>query len=218
MRIEVDAILFDNDGVLVDSHDQVDQAWRQLAGEFDLEADGLLAEVVGARAIDTLRRHLAPDQLDAGVARLEDIEVDLATATQPLAGAIELLKQLPEHQWSIATSASRRLAEARWAGAGIVPPPATVTADDVERGKPDPEPFLAGAKALGVDPTRCVVFEDSAPGGAAGLAAGAAVIAVGGQAWSVEPVARVRDLTEVSIQPGPEGSLVVCLDSVDASA
>lgn len=213
VRIEVDAILFDNDGVLVDSHEQVDRSWRQLAEEFDLEPEKLVVEAVGARSADTLGRHLPPDRLDAAVARLEDIEVDLAAATQPLAGAIELIGQIPDHRWAIATSASRRLAEARWKGAGIAHPHATVTADDVERGKPDPEPFVAGARALGVDPTRCVVFEDSAPGGAAGMAAGAAVIAVGGQAWPVEPVARVRDLTEVSIELSPEGSLVVCLDS-----
>lgn len=197
MRVECDAILFDNDGVLVDSHDQVDQAWRQLAAEFGLDFEALWTELVGARSRDTLSRYLAPGVLDAAVHRLEDLEVELATATQPLAGALTLIDQLGAQRWAIVTSASRRLAEARWRGAGVTTPDKTVTADDVSRGKPDPEPFLTGAEYLGADPNRCVVFEDSAPGGEAGRAAGAMVIAVGDQPWSFEPTLRVKDLSQV---------------------
>ena len=197
MRVECDAILFDNDGVLVDSHDQVDQAWRQLAAEFGLDFEVLRTELVGARSRDTLSRHLASGVLDAAVRRLEDLEVELAAATQPLAGALDLIDQLGEQRWAIVTSASRRLAEARWSGAGVRTPNTTVTADNVSRGKPDPEPFLTGAEYLGVNPNRCVVFEDSAPGGEAARAAGARVIAVGDQPWPFEPSLRVKDLSQV---------------------
>lgn len=192
-----DAILFDNDGVLVDSHAQVMQAWAQLAHEFGIDFAVLERQLVGARSGDTLSRHLEGEVLDRAVERLEKLEVDLAAHTDPLGGARPLLDQLGDGSWAIITSASRVLAEARWKGAGIVAPPNTITADDVSCGKPDPEPFLAGASALGVDPHRCVVFEDSAPGGEAGRAAGATVIAVGGQPWTFEPTARVPDLSQV---------------------
>lgn len=202
VEIEADAILFDNDGVLVDSHAEVDRAWRQLAAEFDLDAETLLPELIGVRAIDTLSRYLPPERLDEATGRLEDLEVELADITRPLAGAVELLDQLSGLRYTIVTSATRRLAEARWNGAGITIPDGPITADDVSKGKPDPEPFLAGARRLGVDPGRCVIFEDSPSGGEAGFAAGATVVAVGSVAWRREPVARVRDLTQVRVRPG----------------
>lgn len=203
MQISVDAILFDNDGVLVDSHAQTEQAWRQLADEFDLDAAGLLAELAGVRAVDTLGRHLSGPPLAAAVARLEDLEVDLAHLTRPMPGAVELLGRLPEGAWTVVTSATRRLATARWEGAGLPVPAVTVTAEDVERGKPHPEPFLAGAAGLGVDPRRCLVFEDSPSGGAAARTAGAAVVAVGDQPWPEEPPVRIPDLRPVSLD-GPD--------------
>ncbi len=202
MLIEADAILFDNDGVLVDSHREVELAWRRLADEFDLDAETLLPELIGVRAVDTLSRYLSPDRCRAATRRLEHLEVELAADTEPLSGAIDLLAQLDGRPWTIVTSATRRLAEARWAGAGISVPVRPVTADDVSRGKPDPEPFLIGARVLGVDPRRCLVFEDSPSGGLAAAAAGATVVAVGSIEWSIEPAARVADLTEVSVGEG----------------
>lgn len=201
MQIEADAVLFDNDGVLVDSHREVVEAWTQVGTEFGLDIERLLVELVGVRAIDTLSRHLPPDRCQQAVDRLEILEVELADQTRPLAGALELLTQLgdPVGRWTIVTSATRVLANARWAGAGIRIPPKTVTAEDVTKGKPDPEPFLTGARMLGVDPARCVVFEDSPSGGAAAMAAGATVVAVGHLAWADEPAVRVADLRSVSV-------------------
>lgn len=216
MRIHASAILFDNDGVLVDSHDEVEQAWRQLAGEFGLDAETLLPELIGVRSVDTLSRYLPSEQCSEAVDRLEDLEVELAAQTRPLTGAVALLDQLAGldgARWTIVTSATRRLAVARWAGAGITIPPSTVTADDVSKGKPDPEPFLVGARKLGVDPGRCVVFEDSPSGGAAGVAAGASVVAVGSIEWETRPVARVQTLDQVSVTAGDAGGLVVSLES-----
>lgn len=207
-RITCDALLFDNDGVLVDSHSQVMQAWAELADEFGIDFDKLRTTLVGARSRDTLSKHLAEETLDRAVERLEVLEVELAAANAPLAGALELTNQLAEGPWAIVTSASRVLAEARWHGASIVKPRHTISADDVSRGKPDPEPFLAGAKALGVDPSRCVVFEDSAPGGEAGRAAGATVIAVGDQPWAFEPEHRVNDLSQVTALRDTDGWLI----------
>lgn len=199
MRFDVDAVLFDNDGVLVDSYHLVEAAWRELAEEFDLRIDVLLGELAGVRAIDTLARHLDRDRAQSAVARLEDIEVDLAAQTQVMAGARELIGRLPGGSWAIVTSASRRLAAARWRGAGLTTPDVTVTADDVESGKPHPEAFLTAVERLGVTSDRCIVFEDSASGGLAARAAGLTPIAVGDQSWPFAPVARINDLTSVSV-------------------
>ncbi len=210
VQIEAEAILFDNDGVLVDSHAQTEQAWRTLAIEFGIDIGPLLVELVGRRAADTLSRHLSGSDLDAAVARLEDLEVGLAHLTEPGAGAAELLSRLPTGRWTVVTSAARRLAVARWQGAGLPVPPVTVTAEDVTRGKPDPLPFLVGAERLGIDPTRCLVFEDSPSGGEAARAAGAMVIAVGAQPWPIEPDARIPDLRALSVTT-PEGSAVLAV-------
>ena len=209
MEITVDAVLFDNDGVLVDSHREVEQAWRQIADEFDLDTDRLLVELVGRRAVDTLSDHLGPEQCRRATARLEDLEVEMASQTRPLAGAHDLLGQLDGAQWTIVTSAARRLAEARWRGASIRFPDRVVTAEDVANGKPDPEPFLVGAAVLGVDPSRCLVFEDSPSGGEAARAAGAAVVAVGALDWPFAPLARIDDLTRVTASLEADGAITL---------
>ena len=214
LSIEVDAVLFDNDGVLVDSHAQVEQAWTQATSEFGLDIAEMLSELVGVRAVDTFSRYLPADQVDAACSRLEDLEVELADQTASMPGAQALLAALPSDRWTIATSATRRLAVARWEGAGIPVPAAdrSVSADDVSAGKPDPEPFLAAAACLGFDPTRCVVFEDSSSGGAAGAAAGATVIAVGDQPWSTKPAARIPDLTAVTVADTSGTTVTLAID------
>jgi mannitol-1-/sugar-/sorbitol-6-phosphatase len=208
MRIEAAALLFDSDGVLIDSHHLVNAAWRQLAEEFDLNFEILSGQFTGKRSEDTLRDHLSPGLLPDAVGRLEDIEVDMATGCTPIDGAIELLDSLPEGSWTIVTSGSARLAEARWRGAGIPVPAVVVTADDVSAGKPSPQPYLKAAAILGVEPARSVVFEDASPGGEAGRAAGATVVAVGRQHWTTKPLARVDDLSQVTASASAVGVLL----------
>jgi sugar-phosphatase len=195
--LEAEAVLFDSDGVLIDSHRVVETAWRQLAAEFHLDADRLIREQPGVRAGDTLSRHLSPGRTRHAVARLEDLEVDLAEQVEPLPGALDLTRQIPAMRWAIVTSASRRLATARWVTVGIEVPPTTVTADDVSTGKPDPTPYFKAADLLEVEPTRCVVVEDSPSGGLAASALGATVVAVGDQRWATEPNIRIHDLTQI---------------------
>lgn len=199
VELTVAGVLFDSDGVLVDSHRQVELAWRRLCSEFGVDYAALAAELIGVPARQTLARHLAGDALERAVARLEDLEVETADPTDPVPGAAALLTALPAERWAVVTSATRRLGEARWRGAGLPLPAHSVTYDDVHRGKPDPEPFLTGAARLGVAPADCVVFEDSASGADAAVAAGARVVAVGDHRWRVEPVARVPDLTAVTV-------------------
>lgn len=205
-------VLLDSDGVLVDSHDLVVEAWSEIAQIHDLDIDRLLRELVGVRANDTLSHHLPEPLASQAVKHLEEIEVESADETPALAGARELVDRLPLDRYAIVTSASHRLASARWAGAGIRVPPVVVTADDVSRGKPDPEPFVTGAARLGIAPGACVVFEDSPSGGRAARAAGTIVIAVGRQPWDVEPAARIADLSAVSVGVGDRtGDLVLHL-------
>ncbi len=199
MRIEADAVLFDNDGVLVDSHGPTHAGWKHLCDEEGLDFDEVARHLAGVRAVDTLARFLPAERVDEAFARLEDLEIEYSSDVDPIPGALDLLAALPDGCWTIVTSATPRLAEVRWRHAGITPPVPHVTADDVDRGKPHPDPFLAGARLLGVDPTRCVVFEDSPSGGAAGAAAGATVIAVGDQPWDITPAARVPDLRSVRV-------------------
>lgn len=200
IELEASAILFDNDGVLVDSHALVDQAWSEVASVYRLDFNQLLSELAGVRAADTLGKYLEQPDLNEAVALLEKLEVGLADQTPSLMGASALLASLPPGAWTIVTSASKVLAEARWTGAGIAWPENIVTADDVTRGKPDPEPFLMGASKLNVPVEACVVFEDSDAGGRAGRAAGARVVAVGDIPWSFEPDARIKDLSCVEVQ------------------
>lgn len=199
MLIEIGAVLFDNDGVLADSHAQVEQAWHDIAATFGLDAATLIDEGCGVRSIDTLRRFVPAERLDEAVALHEKLELESAGETGTIPGALELLAALPDGRWTIVTSATRPLAAARWSGAGIVPPPQVVTADEVTRGKPDPEPYLLGAERLGIAPADCVVFEDSPFGGEAARTAGAQVVAVGDEPWPFEPLIRIPDLTAVRV-------------------
>jgi sugar-phosphatase len=201
----VDGVLFDSDGVLVASHSVVQTAWRRLASEYGLPIDTLLSELAGVRAADTLRSHLDGPTLDAAVRRLEDLEVALTVGAAAMPGAVELLAALPAGRWAIVTSASRRLALVRWRAAGIPVPPHIVTGDDVVRGKPDPEPYRRAADIVGVPIGRCVVFEDSASGASSARTAGATVVAVGLDPWPFAAHARMRDLTSVQVEPGPDG-------------
>lgn len=199
VEISCQAVLFDSDGVLVDSHRDGRHAWFQLATEFGFALDDeLFASLAGIRTADSLARFIEPSRLAEAIARLEDHEVELAASTPRIHGARELVTSIPDDRWAIATSASRRLGLARWAGAGIPIPNVVVTAEDVTRGKPDPEPYLTAAKLLGIDIADCIVVEDSPGGGHAGLASGARVLAVGAQEWPEDPSWRVPDLTSVS--------------------
>lgn len=195
-RISVSGLLFDNDGVLVDSHAQVEVAWAELARRFDLDYEALAPVLIGRRAVDTLRKFLTGDVLAAAVDQLEIIEIDVAHDTPRINGASEFLHSLTI-PWSVVTSATTPLASARWAGAGLAVPNAVITADHVTNGKPDPEAYLRGAELIGIAPAEILVFEDAPAGGVAARNAGCMVVAVGDLEWTIEPDARIPDLTHV---------------------
>lgn len=205
-------MLFDSDGVLVDSHLDGHRAWFQLADEFDFDLDDeVFGSLAGIRPSDSLARFVNRSRLTVAIARLEDLEVDLAATTLALPGAHQLVNSIPDDRWAIVTSASRRLGCARWDGAELPAPRVIVASEDVVNGKPDPEPYRNAAAQLGVDIERCLVFEDSPGGGQAGLAAGAQVVAVGGQDWPGSPVARVSSLAEVGCTVTDDGLLAISI-------
>jgi sugar-phosphatase len=177
MRVECAAVLFDLDGVLVDSTAYIERQWWDWAISKGLDPEPFLRVCHGRRAVETIR--LAAPQLDAEaeVARFRDQPVD-NVALAALPGARELVAALAGGRWAIVTSGARRSALARLAAAALPAPPVLVSAEDVRRGKPSPEGYLRAAELVGVPPDDCLVFEDAPPGVAAARAAGARVIGV----------------------------------------
>ena len=172
------AILFDLDGVLVDSRECIELIWHAWAAERGLDPAAFLRVAHGRRIAETLR--LVAPLLDAvaEAAVLDAMEEVETRGLRAAPGAAGMLRQLSEAQRAIVTSGSRVVATLRLRTAGLPIPGVFVTAGDVARGKPDPEPYLLGASRLGVAPADCVVVEDSPPGVGAGKAAGMRVIAV----------------------------------------
>lgn len=177
--LTADALLFDLDGTLVDSTPAVTRAWTRWAVEHGVTAAQFRAVHAHGRTASALVADLLPAaQVPAAVRRIDELELADVDGVVPLPGAGALLTALPADRWTIVTSGNRVLATRRIVAAGLPVPSRFVTADDVRHGKPDPEPYLAGAALLGVPPERCVVVEDAPAGLTAARAAGMATVAV----------------------------------------
>ncbi|MGC2184230.1 MAG: HAD-IA family hydrolase [Terriglobales bacterium] len=163
-KFDCAAILFDLDGVLVDSTGSVTRQWRRWAEEQKLDPDQVVEAAHGVRTIEIVRR-LAP-QLDAQAEtlRLEKREAEDHEGVSVMPGAAELLKAIPEGRWCVVTSGTRYLATSRLKLGNLPVPKVLVSADDVSKGKPDPEPYLMGAKLLSINPAECLVVEDAPAG------------------------------------------------------
>lgn len=170
------AVLFDNDGTLVDSAPAATRAWKAWAAEHDIALTSLQGRH-GLPAAEIVRL-VAPDvDPEAGLARIIELEEADTDGVVALPGAAEAVSACGD-RCAVVTSATRGLAQARLSAAGIPEPAVLVTVEDISRGKPDPEPFQLGASRLGVDPADCLVVEDAPAGLAAAAAAGAARLAV----------------------------------------
>ena len=199
IEIETRGILFDCDGVLVDSLESAGRAWNiwstTWAPQFDFHRD----IVHGQRAGETIAQLVDADAFAVAEAELAQLELDHVDGTRAIPGAVELTASLTPGAWTVVTSGLRALAERRLAAAGIARPDAYVAAEDVANGKPDPEPYRRGAELLGLDPAHCVVFEDAPAGIAAARAAGVPfVIGVGANSAVGNPNVIVDDLRSVS--------------------
>jgi sugar-phosphatase len=171
-------VLFDLDGVLVDSTPAVARVWAGWAREHGFDADEVVRRAHGRPSITTIRELLPGGDHEAEDREMERREIADVEGVIPLPGAMELLEALPLERWAIVTSCTRPLAGVRIGAAGLPQPKHLVTASDVLRGKPDPEPYVKGAQALGVPAAECVVLEDAPAGIRAGKAAGARVLAL----------------------------------------
>jgi sugar-phosphatase len=196
------ALLFDNDGVLVDSMAGAEESWK-IWGEKYSPGFELQHHHHGRRASDLVLDAVGQELFEEANDHINQLEQDLAHLTSALPGAVDLVKSLAPGTWTIVTSANPTLAKGRLDAAGIPMPKEIVTAYDVTHGKPHPEPYLKGAEKLGVDISDCVVFEDATTGLQAGLEAGAGLLVGIGPAVmdSVADVV-VRDLSGITFVNG----------------
>ena len=178
VRIPCRGVLFDLDGVLIDSTPAVARVWKKWATKHGLSPEEVVKRAHGRPSIATIRELLPQADAESENRMVERAEIDDIGGIVPLPGARELLRTLPPDRWTIVTSCTRPLAEVRLRAAGLKIPKAMVTCSDVEDGKPHPEPYLKGAAALGLDAADCVVVEDVPAGIRSGKAAGARVIAL----------------------------------------
>lgn len=175
---EFAAVLFDMDGTLIDSAPSVERSWAIWSREFGIDFDELRT-FHGVPAAGVIAHFLSPDVRDAADRRLRELEIADAREIPQLPGASEAMTALAgSDRFAIATSCTDDLGQARVAASGLAIPPVFVTASDVERGKPFPDPYAEAARRLGVAPSECLVVEDALAGLAAGKAAGCATLAV----------------------------------------
>ena len=148
----------------MDSTRAVDREWREWARRKGVDGDAVMAIAHGVRTIEVIQRVAPHLQADAEVLELESREADHQEGVRVMPGAVALVHSIPEGRWGVVTSGTRLLASARLRFCGLPVPKVLVTADDVEHGKPHPEPYLKGAQRLGVEPADCLVIEDAPAG------------------------------------------------------
>ncbi len=216
-RIPCKALLFDLDGVLIDSTGNIMRHWQVWADRNCIDMNTINRVAHGLQTIETMRRvapHLNVEKEAFEFAANEFEDTDGIVA---IAGAHELLSGLPPESWTIVTSGCLKLVEARMAKTGLPKPENLVSADDVKQGKPAPDAYLLGARRLGVEPARCVVFEDAPAGIEAGKKAGMRVVAITsthnrGQLVEAGADFIVSKLTDLSVTRSMEnGSLIIHL-------
>ena len=208
-QIHCAALLFDLDGVLVDSTPAVARVWGRWATEHGFNPQEVVARAHGRPSLTTVRDFLPHADHEMENREVERREIEDLAGVVPLPGALQLLASLPENRWTIVTSCTRRLAEVRLRAAGLLVPKKMITSNDITHGKPHPEPYLKGASVLGFPASECVVVEDAPAGVRAGKAAGSKILAVrttagdsilqdAGADWIVNNCADIRLLDHVN--------------------
>ena len=211
LTLRAEALLLDMDGTLVHSTTEVETVWRLWCQSHRLDPVPVLAMCHGMRSREVIRA-LAP-QLDLAreVALLDELEIQHAGVAEPIAGARTLLGALSPARWVLVTSASQRVARHRLASAGLPLPRLLIGAEDVVRGKPDPEPYLLAARQLGLAPADCLVFEDAPAGIRSALQAGCQVVQIGGDKRLDGGVrARLEDWRQIRLTED-EAGLQLCM-------
>ncbi|MBE0688284.1 MAG: HAD family hydrolase [Anaerolineaceae bacterium] len=177
-HLECEAILFDLDGVLLDSTSCIERHWQEWAEKHGLDLKKVLQNAHGVRTIETIR--IVAPHLDAEyeAAEFTAYEILDTEGVITIPGAKELISKLGADTWAIVTSGGYDLVEARLKKAGLPMPKFIVTGDDVSQGKPSPIPYLTAANLLGVSAEDCAVIEDAPIGVKAGKGAGMRVIGI----------------------------------------
>jgi len=177
LKIDCRALLFDMDGVLIDSTAAVARVWKRWASERGFDPETVTAMAQGRPSITTIRELLPHADHLAENREVERREIEDLAGVIPCPGALQMLSRLPADLWALVTSSTKPLAEVRLRAAGLPIPKLLVTGSDVVNGKPHPEPFLKGAALVGFPPDQCIVVEDTPAGIRAGKLAGARVLA-----------------------------------------
>jgi len=224
-RILCSALLFDMDGVLVDSTPAVARVWTAWAAEHGFDPVQVVKQAHGRPSLVSIQEllpHASPEAHLAEDLWMQQAEIADVADVVALPGAAQLLSQVPPDRFAVVTSAVSELAEVRLRAAGILPLVRhMVTASDIQHGKPDPEPYLKGAAALGLPPGQCIVVEDAPSGVRSGKAAGCRVLAIrttthdpellaDGADWIVNDCASIR-------LAGSSSSRELALDLTDDS-
>jgi mannitol-1-/sugar-/sorbitol-6-phosphatase len=171
------ALLFDLDGVLIDSTPAVARVWTKWAIEHGFNPQEVVARAHGRPSLTTVREYLPNSNHELENREVERREIEDLQGVIPLPGTLDLIARLPRDRWTIVTSCTRSLAEVRIRAAGLPLPKNLITSNDITHGKPHPEPYLKAASILGFPASDCVVVEDAPAGIRSGKAAGAKVIA-----------------------------------------
>ena len=200
-RFDCCALLFDMDGVLIDSTPAVARVWHGWAVEHGFDPVEVVQRAHGRPSLTTVREYLPEADHELENLEIERRERHDLQGVVLLPGALDLLKSIPSDNWTIVTSSTRPLAEVRLRAVGLPIPQRIVTATDVSHGKPHPEPYLTAAKILGCAPELCLVLEDAPAGIQAGKASGARVVAF-------RTTAKEEDL----IKAGPDWIVNNCAD------
>ena len=212
LTLRAAALLLDMDGTLVHSGGEVETVWRLWCRRHGLDPEPVLAMCHGVRSREVIRA-LAP-QLDLAreVALLDELEIRHTGQGEAIQGCRAVLNTLPAGLWALVTSASQEVARHRLQSAGLPLPSLLVGAQEVEHGKPDPEPYLLAAGRLGLAPADCLVFEDAPAGIRSALAAGCPVVQVGGKE-RLDPavLAVIQDWRQVTVRLDEGGGLQLAL-------
>jgi sugar-phosphatase len=203
VKIHCSALLFDLDGVLIDSTPAVERVWRTWAVRHGFEPATVVAMAHGRPSRATIRDLMPTADIAQEDHVVEQMEIQDLDGVVLLPGVAELLHKMPTGRWTIATSCTRALAQVRLRTAGLPLPETMVTSSDVKSGKPDPEPYQKAAANLGFAAQDCIVLEDAPAGIRAGKAAGARVVGVettiaghelraAGADWVVQNCSKIR--------------------------
>lgn len=202
-HLECDAILFDLDGVLIDSTTCITRHWQVWGEKHHLDLEKIMSVAHGRPTLETMRLVAPHLPVEAEARRFAEAEALDNNGVLKIEGAARLLKALPPDAWAIVTSGTRNVAAARLTYTGLPIPTTFITADDVSRGKPSPEPYLLAAQELGLTPNQCLVIEDSPAGIEAAHSAGMRAIAVTSthaHAELVQAEAIAEQLTKIQVE------------------